>query len=51
MERDGLLVGPYETGEKMKLCDDWYKNGVDSGKLNPSSPGKIQIRTRCNILV
>ena len=50
MERDGLLVGPYETGEKMKLCDDWYKNGVDSGKLNLSSPGKIQIRTRCNIL-
>ena len=34
MERDGLLVGPYETGEKMKLCDDWYRDGVDSGKFN-----------------
>ena len=33
MERDGFLVGPYETGEKMKLCDNWYKHGVDSGKL------------------
>ena len=32
MERDGLLFGPYEKGEKMQLCEDWYRNGVDPGK-------------------
>ena len=23
-ERGGLLIGPYERGEKMRLQDDWY---------------------------
>jgi dimethylglycine dehydrogenase len=30
-ERDGLLWGPYESETKMKLCDDWYHNGVPAG--------------------
>ena len=34
MERDGLLFGPYESGEKMKLCDDWFLNGVPSGNFS-----------------
>lgn len=29
MERDGLLVGPYE--EKVVACDDWVENGVPPG--------------------
>ena len=24
MERDGLLMGPYERPEKMRVCEDWY---------------------------
>jgi len=31
-ERDGLLFGPYEHEAKMKLCDDWYYNGVPPGE-------------------
>ena len=31
-ERNGLLVGPYEHQTKMKLCDDWYTNGVPPGQ-------------------
>ncbi|XP_067144405.1 dimethylglycine dehydrogenase, mitochondrial-like isoform X2 [Centruroides vittatus] len=30
-ERDGLLVGPYEHQDKMKLCEDWIINGVPPG--------------------
>ncbi|XP_074651431.1 dimethylglycine dehydrogenase, mitochondrial-like [Tubulanus polymorphus] len=30
-EKKGLLIGLYEAGEKMKLCDDWYDNGVPPG--------------------
>ena len=33
MERDGLLFGPYEKGEKMQLCEDWYRNEVDPSKF------------------
>ncbi|CAL4133492.1 unnamed protein product, partial [Meganyctiphanes norvegica] len=32
MERDGLLIGPYESAESMKLSEDWTRNGVDPGK-------------------
>ena len=32
MERDGLLLGLYEHGEKMKLSDDWYRDGVPGGE-------------------
>jgi len=31
-ERDGLLFGPYEHETKMKLCEDWYHNGVPPGE-------------------
>lgn len=31
-ERNGLLFGPYEHESKMKLCDDWYTNGVPPGE-------------------
>jgi len=34
-ERDGLLFGPYENATKMKLCDDWYHNGVPPGAFPP----------------
>ncbi len=27
------LFGPYEKGHKMKLCQDWYRNGVDPSKF------------------
>ncbi|PAA86092.1 hypothetical protein BOX15_Mlig007960g1 [Macrostomum lignano] len=27
-EKQGLLVGPYESAENMMLCTDWYDNGV-----------------------
>ncbi|OXB80888.1 UNVERIFIED_CONTAM: hypothetical protein H355_016905 [Colinus virginianus] len=30
-ERDGLLFGPYESQEKMKLQDSWVTNGVPPG--------------------
>ena len=32
-ERNGLLWGPYEHESKMKLCDDWYRNGVPPGDV------------------
>ncbi len=25
-ERDGLLIGPYESPESMKLSEDWVRN-------------------------
>jgi len=33
-ERDGLLFGPYEAETKMKLCEDWYYNGVPPGECS-----------------
>ncbi|XP_010221118.1 PREDICTED: dimethylglycine dehydrogenase, mitochondrial-like [Tinamus guttatus] len=30
-ERDGLLFGPYESQEKMKLQDSWVTHGVPPG--------------------
>ena len=27
-ERDGLLVGPYESPHSMQLCDGWVRRGV-----------------------
>lgn len=30
-ERDGLLFGPYEKMEKMKLQDSWVRDGVPPG--------------------
>uniref|UniRef100_A0A8D1R3Q3 Dimethylglycine dehydrogenase, mitochondrial n=1 Tax=Sus scrofa TaxID=9823 RepID=A0A8D1R3Q3_PIG len=32
-ERDGLLFGPYESQEKMKLQDSWVTSGVPPGFL------------------
>ncbi len=37
-ERDGLLMGPYEGQDKMKMCDDWYDNGVPPGMLRHDKP-------------
>lgn len=31
-ERDGLLFGPYEKEEKMKLQDSWVRDGVPPGE-------------------
>lgn len=31
MERDGLLVGPYEEASKMRVVESWYREGVPSG--------------------
>ncbi|KAG0727747.1 Dimethylglycine dehydrogenase, mitochondrial [Chionoecetes opilio] len=31
MERDGLLIGPYESSETMQQCNDWVTNGVPKG--------------------
>ena len=31
MERDGLLVGPYEHQSKMRTVDDWYDVGPPAG--------------------
>lgn len=33
MERDGLLFGPYEAVDKMRLVEDWYINGPPPGNL------------------
>ena len=30
-ERDGLLFGPYEAMEKMRLLDSWYDEGPPKG--------------------
>lgn len=30
-ERDGLLIGPYEHQDKMKICDDWVTDKVPPG--------------------
>ena len=43
MERDGLLFGPYEKGEKMQLCEDWYRNGVDPGKYSEKCINVVQL--------
>jgi len=37
-EMGGLLFGPYEHESKMRLCDDWYYNGVPPGR-SPRSAG------------
>ncbi|XP_045124793.1 dimethylglycine dehydrogenase, mitochondrial-like isoform X1 [Portunus trituberculatus] len=31
MERDGLLVGPYESVETMRQCEDWVRDSVPKG--------------------
>ena len=31
MERDGILVGPYESKETMKVCEDWARQKVPQG--------------------
>ena len=31
MERDGLLVGPYEEASKMRVVESWYREGVPKG--------------------
>ena len=31
MERDGLLVGPYEEQSKMRTVDEWYDKGPPPG--------------------
>ena len=31
MERDGLLVGPYEEAAKMRVVESWYREGVPKG--------------------
>lgn len=33
-ERDGLLFGPYESQEKMKVLDSWVTSGVPPGKCS-----------------
>lgn len=33
MERDGLLIGPYESPETMKQSEDWVRDGVPKGRL------------------
>ena len=30
-ERDGLLIGPYESEENNKACEDWVNNDVPKG--------------------
>ncbi|XP_013400474.1 dimethylglycine dehydrogenase, mitochondrial isoform X1 [Lingula anatina] len=30
-ERTGLLIGPYESAEKMRMCDDWVNDRVPPG--------------------
>ena len=30
-ERDGLLIGPYESSDTMKVKDDWYPTGPPKG--------------------
>lgn len=32
MERDGLLIGPYESMESMKQSEDWMRSGVPPGR-------------------
>ena len=32
-ERSGLLVGPYETADRMKIMEDWYDNGPPKSKI------------------
>ncbi|XP_071520063.1 dimethylglycine dehydrogenase, mitochondrial-like [Panulirus ornatus] len=31
MERDGLLIGPYESVATMRQCEDWVRNEVPKG--------------------
>lgn len=38
-ERDGLLFGPYEKMEKMKLQDSWVTDGVPPGQ--PAEGGRV----------
>jgi len=46
-ERDGLLFGPYEHETKMKLCEDWYHNGVPPGEYIRLTNGDcLQLRSR-----
>ena len=56
MERDGILVGPYESKDTMKVCEDWARNRVPQGfgkelfqpdldRLNPH----LEVRTNVQI--
>ena len=51
-ERGGLLMGPYEAPEKMKMCEDWYMDGVPPGEQNDLAPSSVQlIRNKCNVYI
>jgi hypothetical protein len=28
MERDGLLIGPYESPDSMKVCEEWARGAI-----------------------
>lgn len=32
-ERNGLLIGPYESSKTMQLSKDWAQDGVPAGNL------------------
>ena len=32
-EKSGLLLGPYETADRMKIKEDWYDNGPPKGNV------------------
>jgi len=49
-ERGGLLFGPYEQQDKMKLCADWYHHGVPPGECRPQS-ARPQLNTSASIWV
>ena len=31
LKKPGLLIGPYESEDKMKIQEDWYDEGVPKG--------------------
>lgn len=44
-ERDGLLFGPYESQEKMKVQDSWVTHGVPPGECHKCKC--VQVRHVC----
>ncbi|XP_063678864.1 dimethylglycine dehydrogenase, mitochondrial-like isoform X1 [Bolinopsis microptera] len=46
-ERTGLLIGPYEAPDKMKIQEDWYDNGIPRGFSKEAYESDLDRIDRC----
>ena len=50
-ERDGLLFGPYEAADKMRLLDSWYDEGPPKGQCGKQDNSRGCIHKRDQIKI